>query len=151
MVRNHHLRCSLTRMSRTRALLCVALASLLLVGLCVVVFWSGGDHALKRLSIERVTPTQVAQAMKNDRFYSDYKLAVLIMRGTVVSVDANKAESTVRFNTNSTFEVTCTFARVQSTVLVGSAITVVSVGADAARQSHGIHLGQCTIGATFNR
>jgi len=136
-------------MSRTRSLSCVALASLLLVVSCVIAYLFGGNHALNELTIEPVTPTQVAQAMKSDQFYSDYRFAVLIVRGTLVSVETSKTESIVRFKTNSTFEVSCTLAEVQSTVQVGSDITVISVGAAATRQSHGVHLGRCTISGTF--
>jgi hypothetical protein len=143
--------CSVMVVSKARALFFIVPPFVVLAGVCVVAYWIGGLQSLKSVALERVTPTQVAEAMKSDQFFSDYRTMVLIMQGTVVSVDTNKKTSIVRFETNSSFSTSCSFDPAPHTVLPGTSITVISVGADAARQPHGAQLGRCIIPSRVTR
>ena len=137
--------------SKTRAFFFIVPTSILLAGVYVAANWIGDLQSLKAVTLERVTPTQVAEAMKNDQFFSDYRTTVLIMQGTVVSVDTNKKKSIVRFETNSSFSTSCSFDKAPRTILPGTSITVLSVGADATRQPHGAQLGRCIISSQVTR
>jgi hypothetical protein len=137
--------CSVMVVSKARALFFIVPASIVLVGVCVAAYWIGDLQSLRSVTLERVTPTQVAEAMKSDQFFSDYRTTVLIMQGTVVSVDTNKKTSIVRFETNSSFSTSCSFDKAPRIILPGTSITVISVGADATRQPHGAQLGRCII------
>lgn len=137
--------------SKARALFFIVLTSMVLVGVSAVAYWIGDLQSLKGVTFERVTPTQVAEAMKNDRFFSNYRTAVLIMHGTVESVNTNEKRSIVRFETNSSFSTSCSFDRAPRLVHPGTSITVVSMGADATRQPHGAQLDQCIIPSQVTR
>ena len=138
-------------MSKARALFLIVLTSIVLVGVSAVAYWIGDLQSLKSVTLEWVTPTRVAEAMKNDQFFSDYRTAVLIMHGTVESVYTNEKKSIVRFDTNSSFSTSCSFDKAPRSVLPGTSITVISVGADATRQPHGAQLEQCIIPSEVTR
>jgi hypothetical protein len=137
--------------SKTRAFFFIVPTSILLAGVYVAANGIGDLQSLKAVTLERVTPTQVAEAMKNDQFFSDYRTTVLIMQGTVVSVDTSKKKSIVRFETNSSFSTSCSFDKAPRTILPGTSVTVLSVGADATRQPHGAQLGRCIISSQVTR
>lgn len=137
--------------SKARALFFIVLTSIVLVGVSAAAYWIGDLQSLRGVTLERVTPTQVAEAMKNDRFFSDYRMAVLIMHGTVESVYTNEKKSIVRFETNSSFSTSCSFDKTPRSLLPGTSITVISVGADATRLSHGAQLDQCIIPSQVTR
>ncbi len=95
------------------------------------------------MSIVRVTPTQVAQAMKDDGFFSAYDAEVLIMRGRVLTIESSESESLVRLKTNSTYATWCSITKASLAAIDGSVMTVICLGDNATRQKGGVLLGQC--------
>ena len=88
-------------------------------------FWLGDQHARTGIAVKRVTVSDVANAMKEDRFYSDNGKTALVMNGTISSVGTDGSDLIADFQTNSSFRVRCDLGP-QSQVRPGDTITVVS-------------------------
>src|SRR5437868_8371440 len=110
-------------MRRHRLLLIIALL-IMFVGVGAAAFFLGDTHAIQTMTVRRATPTNVAEAMKADRFFSTYRENTLILRGTVVSASA----TTLGLRTGSDYSLTCTLTAPDASVHVGDAVTVVAEG-----------------------
>jgi len=62
----------------------------------------GGIQTVKGISVTRTTPHQLAEAMKQDRFFADYRHSALLVSGTIASVDRGGGHLIVAFKTGST-------------------------------------------------
>ena len=125
------------------------LKALALVALVMVVyagsFLLGDKHALQSMTIKRVTPTQIANAMKGDHFYSDYRENTVLVSGTVASAVRDGNGLTVIFKTSSSYQAVCHFDTYLATIRSGQTITVLSEAATADRQPAGVLLHSCII------
>jgi hypothetical protein len=79
---------------------------LILAGLLLIIVAAGeggfllGDvHAVKGISVMRATPYELAEAMKQDRFFSDYRQSALLVTGTIASVVGGRDHLLVAFRT----------------------------------------------------
>lgn len=121
------------------ALLIGGLVLLLVVGASA--FFLGDKHALETMSVEHASPHDLAEAMRDDRFYSSYRERTLVVRGTVVS----DAGGMVGLQTDSSYSLICDLGAQPTNVRVGDTITVVAEGAVAERQPSGVLLRGCLI------
>jgi hypothetical protein len=108
-------------------------------------FFLGAKHATETMAIRRVTPDQVARAMQDDSFYSDFKEATLVMRGTVASVHQRAGDVVVEFSTRSAYKSLCDLGSPLSTPHVGDTITVLAEGATVERRPSAVMLTGCTL------
>ena len=132
------------RMGRWRVLRNAALV--VVVGLLGVgsFFW-GDKHALETEVITRATPDQLANAMQQDAFYSDYRGSTLLIDATIASVTDRAGATMIKLVTTSSFTVLCSLDQAQAKAHAGDAVTVVAEGAAAQRQSAGVLLQGCAI------
>jgi hypothetical protein len=122
-----------------------AVVVVVVIGTGAGAFFIGNGHALGALQIQRVTPDQMATAMQNDEFYSDYRESTLLVRGTVASIKANGSGATIAFKTSGTFTTSCQLSQYPTTVHAGDAVTAVTEGATAQRLTSGVSLSDCVL------
>lgn len=107
-------------------------------------FW-GDKHALDTMRPERVTPTRLAEAMKGDHFFSDYRERTLVVAGTVSAVQKHGQDTRVALETSSSYSLWCDLGTVQTAPRVHDMITVIAQGSTAARQTSGVLLTHCLV------
>ncbi|MDX6416422.1 MAG: hypothetical protein QOG28_1042 [Trebonia sp.] len=83
--------------------------------------------------------------MHDDTFYSDFKDATLVMRGTVAPLDRRAGDVVVEFSTRSPYRSLCDLGSQLSTPHVGDTITVLAEGATAERRPSAVVLTGCTL------
>jgi hypothetical protein len=132
------------RMSRSRVLRNAALVVVVVLLGGGSFFW-GDKHALETQVITRATPDQLANAMQQDAFYSDYRGSTLLIDATVTSVTDRAGATIVKLVTSSSFTVLCNLGQAPAITHAGDAVTVVAEGAAAQRQSAGVLLQGCAI------
>ena len=110
-----------------------------------IAFSLGTKHAQGDLSIKRVSATDVANAMKEDRFYADYSESTLVVAGTVSSLGTHGRDVIAGLRTSSTFQTLCDLGTHAPNSRVGDRITVVAEGAGAQRQPSAVLLTGCTV------
>lgn len=76
----------------------------------LIAAYLGDMFALRSTSFQTVTPTQLANAMKQDDFYATYRENTVIFSGTVTSVSSNGSETNVGIKTASSYSLTCDLA-----------------------------------------
>jgi hypothetical protein len=125
---------------------------LIVAGLLLVIVAAGvggfllGDlHAVKGISVMRATPHQLAEAMKQDRFFSDYRQSALLVTGTIASVTQGDGHLLVAFKTGSTYGTACDLGALTAAPRVGQTFTVLTVGQAAERLPAGVLLHDCVI------
>jgi hypothetical protein len=125
------------------------LKAFVLVVLVIVIyagsFFLGDKHALQSMTIKRVAPTQLANAMKGDYFYSKYGENTLLISGTVDSAVRSGNGLTVTFKTSSSYHAVCHFDTYVAAIRSGQTITVLTEAAVADRQPAGVLLHSCII------
>ena len=97
--------------------------------------------------VVHVTADQVAQAMEQDRFYSDYGFTTLLIEGPVASVRRQGTDLIVRLDTAFETKVVCNLGGYVGIVRAGTTITVRSVypQRDVSRQPLAVMIENCTI------
>jgi hypothetical protein len=111
----------------------------------IVLFLLGDIHAVQNMTIKRITPTQAANAMKADNFYTNYRESSLLVQGTVSSVSNSHNDLVVSFNTSSTFQARCDFGSSAAIFHQGQTITILSEGGAAERQPSAVLLTNCIL------
>lgn len=127
-------------MSRSLKILLVGIAVVLLLANGVS-YWFGILHARQAVGIERVTTTQLADAMKNDGFYSHYGNAALLFTGQVISIKQQNAVTVATFKSDSTYSLECQFSNIK--LSIGETIPVAAPGGSADRLPQGVLLHNC--------
>lgn len=130
-----------------RRRIAVGLGSALVIILMVVAaFFLGGHYALDGLSTKRVTATEIANAMRDDRFYSDFGQSTLLVEGTVSSLSRRGSDVIAEFKTDSSFQALCDLGSGSSSrPQVGKRITLIAEGARADRQPSAVFLRDCVV------
>jgi len=121
------------------------LGIIILVIICAGFYLLGNIHAVQSMSIKRVTPDQIASAMKADNFYSNYRQSTLIVKGQVFSVSKVNNSVQVTFKTATSYGAFCDLASGTKAPIPGNTITVISNGGPAKRQTNGVLLVDCMI------
>jgi hypothetical protein len=128
---------------RRRIAVGVGLA-LVVVATAALAFLLGGMQALDGLSIKRVTATQIANAMQEDRFYTDYRESTLLVDGVVSSVSMRGSDVIAEFKTDSSFQALYDLGpRSTSSLHAGDRMTVIAEAASAERQPSAVLLNGC--------
>lgn len=119
----------------------VVIAVVVLVGTAAAGGYFLGDvQAVKGLSIQRTSPRQLAEAMRQDRFYSDYRKSSLLVTGTVASVSRGGGQLIVGFATGSSYGASCDLGAAVAAPRVGQTFTVLALGEAAERLPAGVLL-----------
>jgi hypothetical protein len=124
----------------TKYIITAALGAILIVGLSS--FWFGSLHARQTMGVERVTAAQLADAMQQDHFYSDYGNAAVLFSGTASAVNHHSGTTLVTITTGRPYGLTCQFAS-NAIVKPGQIISIVAPAGSAERQAHGVLLHDC--------
>jgi len=90
----------------------------------------------------QLTANEVAQAMQDDRFFSDYGSSILLVRGEISSVEQQGTFTVVALRTGSPEEVACEIAA-GATAPMGQMVTVRARSADAQRAGPTVVLHNC--------
>ncbi len=96
-------------------------------------------------SLMHVTADQIAQAMHEDHFYSDYGNNVLVILGTVLSVNQQNNDLTVTLNTTPPTGVVCDLGKSTTLLEAGDAVTVTARADQALREPDAVLLKNCSI------
>ena len=118
------------------------------VAVAVAASWSlGRQRALGSLAFVDVSAADVAQAMQDDHFFSDYGGKVLVVHGPAASVHSDGSGYTVSLGTGTAFGLTCTVTSPPGVrpPAVGSVITIVAPGGTAQREPSSVDLPDCRI------
>lgn len=118
---------------------------LVLIVVSGVSFFIGDMHALKSMTIKQVTPTDIAQAMKDDHFYSSYRENTLLVKGTVSSVSAHNGDVVIGLKTESTYQALCDLGVSGHVFETGDQVTVLAQSGPALRQPSAVLLKGCTL------
>lgn len=129
---------------RRRGLVVVVGALALLVGVGGAASLLGYRHALGGLGVVDATPDQLAEAMRADRFYSDYNQDAVVVSGVVASLDG-AGSTTLQFRTSGPFTTRCRLDRSPQGVRPGDRVTVVAQGATAERLPSAVLLTGCLV------
>ena len=130
---------------RTYWWLVIATLLLIIVAAGVGGYLLGDVHAVKGISVMRATPHELAEAMKQDRFFSAYRQSALLVTGTIASVDRGGGHLIVAFRTGSTYGASCDLGALPVAPRVGETFTVLTVGQAAERLPAGVRLHDCVI------
>lgn len=123
-----------------KLLLAASLVAILIVG--AGSFWFGNLRAHQNIGIERVTTTQLADAMQRDSFYSSYGSAALLFSGKVSHVESGNNVTLVTFETSGPYSLTCQFPT-NISVKNGQTFSVAAPGGSAEREKASVLLHDC--------
>lgn len=122
-------------------LVVVVVVILILVGLGL--FYLGDQYALNKMNVLAATPTQMAEAMKNDLFYSKYRENTLVFSGQVLSISKDGLSSIANIKTSSSYGLFCKVGLNQ--VKVGSSYRFIAEAYQAKRQTSALMFDQCFV------
>ena len=105
--------------------------------------WSPGSPSPATGTLQ-VTANQVAVAMQEDRFFADYGSAMLVVRGTVTSVN-HQENTVVELGTNVPTKVSCDVGNRSYPVYVGETVRVTARASDAQRAQSMVTLERCSV------
>lgn len=128
-------------MSRNFKILMASIVLLLLVANGAS-YWFGSIHAWRAESVQRTTPSQMADAMQHDHFYSSYGKSAVLFSGKVTSARPSGDDSLVAFETDRPYSVTCQFSG-KISAKAGDTIAVTTAAGSADRQKAGVLLHDC--------
>lgn len=125
----------------------IQLLAVLLVVIAVGIasYLLGNVHAVQTLTFKRITPTQAANAMKNDNFYANYRENTLLVTAVVSSISKDNNEVEATFKAASTFQTRCDFGNSGIAIRPGETITVLAEGGVAERQPSAVLLKNCLL------
>lgn len=97
--------------------------------------------------IVRVTADQIARAMEQDQFFSQYGESTLLIQGTILLVNQQDNHFMVELDTTVPTKVWCDLGNHSSVVEAGDRITIQSAfpQRDALRQASALVLRNCSI------
>ena len=110
-----------------------------------IAFFAGDSHAVQSLKVVAANPTDLGNAMQQDNFYSSFRESTLIVAATATTVDRVHGTQVVTLASGSSYTVRCRMATSSPTVRTGEGITVVTEGATASREAHGVQLNGCVV------
>jgi hypothetical protein len=93
----------------------------------------------------RVTADEIARAMQEDHFYSDYRGKMLSIEGTVASISQQGNQWLVEFKTSDPAQAFCDLGSQAPSFRVGDAILVQAEARDAERDGSSVILENCRV------
>jgi hypothetical protein len=127
----------------------ILLKYVIVVSLLIIV--AGGSSfltwrmTLNKLTIESVSPTQIANAMKADNFYSNYNENTLLVKGVISSTSHQGGDWVIGLSTSSSFKSLCDLGTTSTKLQKGDNVSVLAEAATAERQTNAIMLKSCII------
>ena len=131
-------------MKRYRWLM-IAVVVLIVVAAAVGGFVLGDIQSVRAMTVKLATPHQLAEAMKGDHFYSDYRTDALLVSGTVASVGRRGGHLIVGFQTDSAYGASCELGAATVPPSIGATFTVATVGQAAERLPAAVLLHDCVV------
>lgn len=122
---------------------------IIVVSLLVIV--AGGSSfltwrmTLNKLTIKSVSPTQIANAMKDDNFFSNYNENTLLVKGTVSTINRQGNDWIIGLRTSSSYKSLCDLGNTPTRLQKGDNLTVLAEAATAERQTNAVLLKNCII------
>lgn len=110
-----------------------------------IFFLLGDKYGVEHMKIVTATPTDLAQTMLQDEFYSTYRESTIITTGKIASIARSSGTATVTFPTQSEYQTLCQFAGPEPKLARGQTITVIAEGALAERQSTAVLFTGCRL------
>jgi hypothetical protein len=99
-----------------------------------------------RPAVIRASADQIARAMQEDHFFSDYGHNTLIVQGTALAIRLQGARHILELKTNLDTVVLCDFGSQAPVIKAGELVTVESPDAgQAQRQPNAVLLANCSI------
>ena len=123
----------------------IGIGIIILIFAIGVAFLFGDKYSLEKLTIKRVSSNQIANAMKGDYFYANYRENSLILTGAVSSVSIINHNVIVEFKTSSSYNAFCDFGSFNPTIVRNQTITIISEGATAIRGPSAVTLESCVL------
>jgi hypothetical protein len=124
----------------------IAVVLLVVVGAVGVGGFALGDiQSVKAITVKRATPHQLAEAMKDDRFYAGYRRSALLVSGAVASIGRRDGHLIVGLQTDSSFGASCDLGTASVAPRVGETFTVLTVGQAAERLPAAVLLRGCVV------
>jgi hypothetical protein len=108
-------------------------------------FFFGDKHALESMTIRQVTPTEIAQAMKDDHFWQTYRENTLLVKGTVSSVSNPNGDVVIGLKTESSYKSFCDLGVSDHVFETGDQVTVMAESGPAERQPSAVLLKGCVL------
>jgi hypothetical protein len=108
-------------------------------------WWLGTRQALTGLAFEDVTADVAATAMQQDHFYADFGRRVLIVHGSVASVDEARTGTVIILRTEGTTRLTCVVPSDAQPPDPGQDIRLVAIGGSALREPDGLRFPDCRV------
>ena len=138
-------------MSRSRWFVVLAVGLATIVIAAVASWMLGRQHALTNLAFVDVSASTAARAMQDDHFYSDYGDKVLVVHGTVASVQSTTGGHQIALRTDTAFGLTCTINSPAAgpQPAVGTVVGLVAIGGSAQRESSSVNLTDCRAASGF--
>jgi len=127
-----------------KKIILVVFALVVVAVLCTAFYFLGSMKAVQKMSFKRVTPNQIADAMQQDHFYSDFGHKTLIVKGKVASVTKNGGSNRVTLETTSSYHAYCDLSKESKVPPTGSKVKLLAEGGAALRQSNAVLLVGCT-------
>lgn len=93
----------------------------------------------------KVTADQIAQAMQDDEFYSDYRGNMLIMTGKIHAVNQNNKGTRLELETSLPTKVICDLGTQTVSSKPGDQITIQALAGEAERAPSAVLLKNCRI------
>jgi triacylglycerol esterase/lipase EstA (alpha/beta hydrolase family) len=137
--------CNFLDMTRSRWIV-VLVVGLAAAAIAAFASWTlGRQQALTNLAFVDVSASTAARAMQDDHFYSDYGDKVLVVHGTVASVQNTTEGRQVALRTDPAFGLTCTIASPAAGPQpgVGTVLSLVAIGGSAQREPSSVSLLDC--------
>ena len=132
-------------MTRGRRFVVLAVGLTTVVVAAAASWMFGRQHSLTSLAFVDVSASTAARAMQDDHFYSDYGDKVLVVHGTVTTVQNTPGGRRIALRTDATFGLTCmiTSPATGPQPAVGAIASFVAIGASAQRASSSVDLPDC--------
>ena len=108
-------------------------------------YFLGMKHGLESMTFRQATPTDLAEAMKNDHFFTSYRENTLIVSGVIASLNTQGNDLVLGFKTNSSYNAYCNLGAATTSLHIGDTTTVLAEAASAQRQPSAVMLTQCMI------
>ena len=122
-----------------------------LAGVAILLVAAGAGYAIglengrAGMTVRQVTATQVANAMRDDQFYSDFGGNTLVMHGIVQSVGVRGTDEIVEIRNQSSYRTQCDIGPQRPAITPGDKVVVVVEAESAERQANAVLLMRCTL------
>jgi len=134
-------------MTRGRWLIVLAVCTATVLVAAAASWLFGRQRALTSLAFIDVSASTAAQAMQDDQFYSDFGDKVVVVHGTIATVQSTTGGREIALRTDIAFGLTCTITEPAAgpQPSVGSVVSLVAIGGNAQREASSVNLPDCRL------